>query len=143
MDEGFGGDLVEIWWRFATTDPLEAHRFGCGGLQAALQASPSLAWSCPRYAISDGRFRPSLRGKKTAPLQLTCCRIAGFAECYRCYTAIAAIDAIDLIDGLWGFLGVMTDFFLGSLLWVWDGGEKALWRVWSTGLLDVIWEGWC
>ena len=34
----------------------EAHRFGCGGLQAALQASPSLAWSCPRYAISDGGF---------------------------------------------------------------------------------------
>lgn len=57
--------------------------------------------------------------------------------------AIDAIDAIDLIDGLWEFLGVMTDFFLGSLLWVWDGGEKALWRVWSTGLLDVIWEGWC
>ncbi|MDD6901125.1 MAG: hypothetical protein PUE25_04800 [bacterium] len=24
----------------------------------------SLAWSCPQYAISDGRFRPSLRGKK-------------------------------------------------------------------------------
>ena len=57
--------------------------------------------------------------------------------------AIATIAAIDLIDGLWGFLGVMTDFFLGSLLWVWDGGEKALWMVWSTGLLDVIWEGWC
>ena len=57
--------------------------------------------------------------------------------------AIDVIDAIDLIDGLWEFLGVTTDLFRGSLLWVWDGGEKALWRVWSTGLLDVIWEGWC
>ena len=34
--------------------PSEAHCFGCGGLQAALQASPSLAWSCTQYAISDG-----------------------------------------------------------------------------------------
>ena len=32
----------------------EAHGFGCGGLQVALQASPSLAWSCTQYAISDG-----------------------------------------------------------------------------------------
>ncbi|MDY4184827.1 MAG: hypothetical protein SOX83_02605 [Sodaliphilus sp.] len=40
--------------------PSEAHRFGCGGLQAALQAAPSLAWSCPRYAISDGGFAASL-----------------------------------------------------------------------------------
>ncbi|MGM9839518.1 MAG: hypothetical protein ACI307_05565, partial [Sodaliphilus sp.] len=38
----------------------EAHCFGCGGLQAALQAAPSLAWSCPRYAISDGGFAASL-----------------------------------------------------------------------------------
>ena len=60
MDEGFGGDLVGIWWRFATTDPLEAHRFGCGGLQAALGFA-SLAWSCSRYAISDGGFaRPHI-----------------------------------------------------------------------------------
>ena len=36
--------------------PSEAHGFGCGGLQAALQASPSLAWSCTQYAISDGGF---------------------------------------------------------------------------------------
>ena len=34
--------------------PSEAHCSGCGYLQAALQASPSLA--CPQYAISDGRF---------------------------------------------------------------------------------------
>ena len=34
----------------------EAHGFGCGGLQVALQASPSLAWSCTQYAISDGGF---------------------------------------------------------------------------------------
>ena len=39
--------------------PTEAHRFGFGGLQAALQAAPSLA-SCPQYAISDGRFTPRL-----------------------------------------------------------------------------------
>ena len=38
--------------------PSEAHRFGFGGLQAALQASPSLA--CPQYAISDGGFTPRL-----------------------------------------------------------------------------------
>ncbi|MDD5818644.1 MAG: hypothetical protein PUE05_09060 [bacterium] len=25
-------------------------------LQAALQAAPSLEWSCPQYAISDGRL---------------------------------------------------------------------------------------
>ena len=36
--------------------PSEAHCFGFGGLQAALQASPSLAWSCPQYAISDVGF---------------------------------------------------------------------------------------
>ena len=39
--------------------PSEAHGFGCGGLQAALQAAPSLA-CCPRYAISDGGFAASL-----------------------------------------------------------------------------------
>ena len=38
----------------------EAHCFGCGYLQAALQAAPSLAWSFPQYAISDGRFTPRL-----------------------------------------------------------------------------------
>ena len=32
--------------------PSEAHCSGCGFLQVALQASPSLA--CPQYAISDG-----------------------------------------------------------------------------------------
>ena len=39
--------------------PSEAHGFGCGGLQAALQAAPSLVWNCPRYAISDGGFAAS------------------------------------------------------------------------------------
>ena len=34
--------------------PSEAQRFRFGGLQAALQASPSLAWSCLQYAIADG-----------------------------------------------------------------------------------------
>ena len=47
MDEGFGGDLPQ-------PTLYEAQRFRFGGLQAALQASPSLAWSCPQYAISDG-----------------------------------------------------------------------------------------
>ena len=56
MDEGFGGDLVGI----CHNRPSEAQRFRFGGLQAALQASPSLAWSCPRYAISDGGFAASL-----------------------------------------------------------------------------------
>ena len=50
MDEGFGGDLVGI-----CHDRLsEAHRSRLRYLQAALQASPSLAWSCTQYAISDG-----------------------------------------------------------------------------------------
>ncbi|MDD6901711.1 MAG: hypothetical protein PUE25_07820 [bacterium] len=40
--------------------PSEAHRSGCSFLQAALGFA-SLAWSCPRYAISDGRFRPLRR----------------------------------------------------------------------------------
>ena len=35
-------------------------------LQAALQASPSLAWSCPQYAVSDGGFGDC---KRTVPLQ--------------------------------------------------------------------------
>ena len=38
----------------------EAHSSRYGGLQAALQAAPSLAWSFPRYAIFDGGF---LRGR--------------------------------------------------------------------------------
>ncbi|MDY4184870.1 MAG: hypothetical protein SOX83_02830, partial [Sodaliphilus sp.] len=50
----------------------EAHRFGLRRLQAALGFA-SLAWSCPRYAISDG----------------------GLA-------AIDAIDAIDAMGGGWG-----------------------------------------
>ena len=36
--------------------PSEAPFLGLRRLQAALQASPSLAWSCPRYAVSDGEF---------------------------------------------------------------------------------------
>ena len=36
-----------------TPQSTEAHRFGFGGLQAALGFA-SLAWSCPQYAISDG-----------------------------------------------------------------------------------------
>ena len=40
----------------ATTDPLRGSSLWLRGLQAALQAAPSLAWSCPRYAISDGEF---------------------------------------------------------------------------------------
>ena len=35
----------------------KAHSFGYGFLQAALGCA-SLAWSCPRYAISDGGFAP-------------------------------------------------------------------------------------
>ena len=38
----------------ATTDRGSQLSLHC--LQAALQASPSLAWSFPRYAISDGGF---------------------------------------------------------------------------------------
>ena len=34
--------------------PSEVHFPRCGGLQAALQASPSFSWSSPQYAISDG-----------------------------------------------------------------------------------------
>ena len=40
----------------ATTDPLEALCSRFCYLQVALQASPSLAWSCTQYAISDGGF---------------------------------------------------------------------------------------
>ena len=47
MDEGFGGDLPQ-------PTLYEAQRFRFGGLQAALQASPSLAWSCSQCAIFDG-----------------------------------------------------------------------------------------
>ncbi|MBS7373531.1 MAG: hypothetical protein KIG57_05615 [Muribaculaceae bacterium] len=57
MDEGFGGDLPQ-------PTLYEAQRFRFGGLQAALQASPSLAWSCPtiRYVRwqACGRFYPYL-----------------------------------------------------------------------------------
>ncbi|MGM9840284.1 MAG: hypothetical protein ACI307_09480 [Sodaliphilus sp.] len=45
--------------------PSEAHCFGCGYLQTALQASPSLA-SYPQYAISDGRFAASPPEEKAA-----------------------------------------------------------------------------
>ena len=48
MDEEFGGDCHNR--------PSEALSFGLGWLQAALQASPSLAWSCSQFAISDGGF---------------------------------------------------------------------------------------
>ena len=40
--------------------PSEALYSGCGFLQAALQAAPLLAWSCPQYAISDGTFALAL-----------------------------------------------------------------------------------
>ncbi|MDD5817747.1 MAG: hypothetical protein PUE05_04400 [bacterium] len=61
MDEGFGGNLVGI----CHNRPSEAHGFGCGGLQATLQAAPSLAWSCSRYAISDGGLaRPHIPGTR-------------------------------------------------------------------------------
>ena len=46
-------DLVGIWWGFATTD-LRGSSIRLRYLQVALQASPSLAWSCTQYAISDG-----------------------------------------------------------------------------------------
>ena len=46
--------------------PSEALSCGCGGLQAALRASPSLAWSCPQYPVSDGGFGDC---KRTVPLQ--------------------------------------------------------------------------
>ena len=42
------GDLIGI----ATTDRGSSLRLRY--LQAALQATPSLAWSCTQYAISDG-----------------------------------------------------------------------------------------
>ena len=60
MDEGFGGDCHN---RPSEAQPLD---FGC--LQAALQASPSLAWSCPRYAISDGDLTTAW-GQIVAPLR--------------------------------------------------------------------------
>ena len=46
------GDLAQLTLRGSY------HFFGF--LQAALQAAPSLAWSFPQYAISDGRFTPRL-----------------------------------------------------------------------------------
>ena len=52
MDEGFGGDLQQ-------PTISEAQRFRFGGLQAALQTSPSLA-SCSQYAISDGGLAVAL-----------------------------------------------------------------------------------
>ena len=52
MDEGFGGDLQQ-------PTISEAQRFRFGGLQAALQASPSLA-SCPQCAILMAGLRPAL-----------------------------------------------------------------------------------
>ena len=45
--------IMLIFWD-CHNRPSEALSCGCGCLQAALQASPSLAWSCPQYAISDG-----------------------------------------------------------------------------------------
>ena len=46
MDEGFGGDLPR--------PTLRGSSIRLRYLQVALQASPSLAWSCTQYAISDG-----------------------------------------------------------------------------------------
>ncbi|MDD6831916.1 MAG: hypothetical protein PUE80_01980 [bacterium] len=40
--------------------PSEAQRFRFGGLQAALQASLSLAWSCSQCAILMAGLRPAL-----------------------------------------------------------------------------------
>ena len=42
----YQGWHVPTYEWLATTDPLEAHRFGFGGLQAALGFA-SLEWSCP------------------------------------------------------------------------------------------------
>ena len=57
--------IMLIFWN-CHNRPSEALSCGCGGLQAALQASPSLAWSCPQYAVSDGGFGDC---KRTVPLQ--------------------------------------------------------------------------
>ena len=42
----------EIWKELP--QPTRGSLLWLRGLQAALQATPSLAWSCTQYAISDG-----------------------------------------------------------------------------------------
>ena len=89
MDEGFGGDChnrpseaqrfhlgclqAALGFAFACMETTIRHlrwnfRFDFGCLQAALQALPSLAWSCPRYAISDGDLTTAW-GQIVAPLR--------------------------------------------------------------------------
>ena len=42
-----------VWWGFATTDSPRLIALGFA-ISKLLSASPSLAWSCTQYAISDG-----------------------------------------------------------------------------------------
>ena len=61
IEEGIEGDFLNRGSVSCQNNrPSEAHHSRFRYLQAALQASPSLALSCPRYAISDGGFAASL-----------------------------------------------------------------------------------
>ena len=67
--------------------PSEALYSGCGFLQAALQAAPLLAWSCPQYAISDGTFALAL-----AALTPTCERaLCGGGVGFRIFVRLCQI----------------------------------------------------
>ena len=72
------GRVAACEWVFATTDLRGSVFFGLPGSKLRFGFA-SLAWSCPRYAISDGG--------------LTAIGAIG---------AIGAIDAIDAIGGGWG-----------------------------------------
>ena len=47
-------------WRLATTDPPRLSALAAAGSKRRFGLRLSLAWSCPRYAISDGGFAASL-----------------------------------------------------------------------------------
>ena len=54
LAEDGGGGGISLPVVTCHNRPSEVLCSGCGFLQAALQAAPLLAWSCPQYAISDG-----------------------------------------------------------------------------------------
>ena len=63
IEEGIEGDFLNRGSVSCQNNrPSEALFLASAGSKLRFRLRLSLVWSCPRYAISDGGFRPSLVG---------------------------------------------------------------------------------
>ena len=131
----YQGRYIPAGWIHTTTDPprLMALAEAVSRLRFGFA---SLAWSCPRYAISDGTFALAFGGSKLRFAFAFACRRpryaisdGGFAPRYA------------LCDGG----GVPVG---GVILWIflWGGGGLFLWwlgvlRLWMRWLHRLRWRG--